>query len=282
MDKLSHIRAELPRLIEDIEERLDDCKSALDRLGPNRDSHDHQQQLFLLQISQEFQAVSKAALDGSYGHGFFGDPRTSEGYAKRLRAVVQNLNKDFAETVRLHGQKRRIVDHHTDTLNSPSDRMTISRADFIDEIKELLSVTRGRELPGMFNPLIVGDIFFVQSQPWEQLARQHLRDVWQATRSFLEFLVSHLADEKTSEASLGHVIDCHEPKAEQDEWKTTRVGDTLPERPSYYVQSLLHRNYSEGERETPRGRNRTKAPEISRSKGKRCSRKCKGKERKDA
>ena len=53
----------------------------------------------------------------------------------------------------------------------------------------------------------MGDIFFVQSQPWEQLARQHLRDVWQATRSFLEFLVSHLADEKTSEALLGHVID---------------------------------------------------------------------------
>ena len=203
---LSHIRTELPMLIDDIKGKLDDCKSALDRLGPNRDNYD-QQQLFLLQISQEFQAVSKAALDGSYGHGFFGDPRAPEGYTKRLRAVVQNLNKDFAETVRLHGQKRRIADHLTNTLNSPSDRVTISRADFIDEIKELLIVTRGRELPGMFNPLIVGDMFFEQSQPWEQLARQHLRDVWQATRSFLELLISHLADEKTSEALLGHVID---------------------------------------------------------------------------
>ena len=203
---LNHIRAELPRLVDDIRWKLDDCKSALDRLGPTRDSFD-QQQLFLLQISQEFQAVSKAALDGSYGHGFFGDPRNSEGYTKRLRAVVQNLNKDFAETVRLDGQKRRIVDHHKDMLHSQSDRTTVTRADFIDEIKELLSITRGRELPGMFNPLIVGDLFFEQSQPWEQLARQHLRDTWQATRSFLELLVSHLADEKTSEALLGHVVD---------------------------------------------------------------------------
>lgn len=161
----------------------------------------------MLQISQEFQAVSKAALDGSYGHGFFGDPRSSEGYTKRLRAVVQNLNKDFAETVRLHGQKRRILDIQTDASKSRADKKTISRADFVDEIKELLSVTRGRELPGMFNPLIVGDLFFEQSQPWEQLARQHLRNTWQATRSFLELLVSHLADEKTSEALLGHVID---------------------------------------------------------------------------
>ena len=118
----------------------------------------------MLQISQKFQAVSKAALDEFYEHGFFDETRTSEGYAKRLRAVVQNLNKDFAETVRLHEQKRRIVNHHTDTLNSPLDRMTISKTDFIDEIKEFLNVTRDRELSEIFNPLIVDDIFFVQSQ----------------------------------------------------------------------------------------------------------------------
>ena len=219
---LNHIRAELPRLVDDIRWKLDDCKSALDRLGPTRDSFD-QQQLFLLQISQEFQAVSKAALDGSYGHGFFGDPRNSEGYTKRLRAVVQNLNKDFAETVRLDGQKRRIVDHHKDMLHSQSDRTTVTRADFIDEIKELLSITRGRELPGMFNPLIVGDLFFEQSQPWEQLARQHLKDTWQATRSFLELLISHLADEKTSEALLGRVID---PVMDQN---LSKMNDKLSE-----------------------------------------------------
>ena len=202
---LNHIRAELPRLIDDIKKKLHDCESALDRLGPYRDSLE-QQRLFLLQISQEFQAVSKIALDGSYGHGFFGDPRSPDGYTKRLRAVVQNLNKDFAETVRLYGQKRRIVDQ-IKTSDSYNDKKSVTRAAFIDEIKELLSITRGRELLGMFNPLIVSDLFFEQSQPWEKLAQQHLRKTWQATKSFLELLVSHLADEKTSEALLGHVID---------------------------------------------------------------------------
>ena len=66
---LNHIRAELPRLVDDVKEKLEDCKSALDRLGPHRENLE-QQRLFLLQISQEFQAVSKIALDGSYGHGF--------------------------------------------------------------------------------------------------------------------------------------------------------------------------------------------------------------------
>lgn len=132
--------------------------------------------------------------------------KNADGYTKRLRAVIQNLNKDFAETVRLRGQKRRVVDQ-SDASYSYDDQETVTRADFINEIKELLTITRGRELLGMFNPLTVGDLFLEQSQPWEGLARQHLKKTWQATKSFVELLVSHLTDENTSEALLGHVID---------------------------------------------------------------------------
>lgn len=200
------IRAELPMLIEDIEGKINNCRGTLARLGPNRDAFD-QQRLFLLQISQEFQGISKAALDGSYGHSFFGEPRSMDDYTKRLRAVIQNLNVKFAESIRLRGQQRRIVEGEISSSNAVEGVKTVSRADFIDEIRELLSITRGRELPGMFNPLIVGDLFCEQSRPWEQLARQHLNNVWQAARSFLDLLISHLADEPTSEALLDQVID---------------------------------------------------------------------------
>ncbi len=200
------IRAELPMLIEDIEGKISDCRDTLTRLGPKRDSFD-QQLLFLLQISQDFQAISKAALDGSYGHSFFGDPRSANGYTKRLRAVVQNLNVEFAESIRLKGQQRRIVEGNISSANSATKSKIVSRADFIDEIRKLLTITRGRELPGMFNPLIVGDLFREHSQPWEPLARQHLSTVWQAARSFLDLLISHLADEPISEAILDQVID---------------------------------------------------------------------------
>lgn len=200
------IRDELPMLLEDIEGKISDCRGTLARLGPNRDGFD-QQRLFLLQISQEFQGISKAALDGSYGHSFFGEPRSVNGYTKRLRAVVQNLNVEFAESIRLRGQQRRVVEGEISSSEAAEGMKTVSRADFIDEISELLSITRGRELPGMFNPLIVGDLFCEQSRPWEQLSRQHLRNVWQAARSFLDLLISHLADEPTSEALLDQVID---------------------------------------------------------------------------
>ena len=210
------IKAELPSLIEDIEENIDGCRRTLARLGSVRATAD-QQRLFLLQISQNFQSISKAAVDGSYGDSFFGDPRSLDGYCRRLRAVVQNLNIEFAESMRVKGQYRRIVDVASTNgvvqgqpcMNSGlrSNPGIIARTDFIDEIRELLKRTRGRELPGMFNPLIVTDLFIEQSNPWERIARQHLREVWEAVRSFLDCLVAHLADEHTSNILLKEVID---------------------------------------------------------------------------
>ncbi len=201
------IRSELPALVADIEGKISSCRSTISKLGPSRATAE-QQRLFLLQISQDFQAISKAAADGSYGHEFFGDPRTKQGYAKRLRAVVQNLNVRFADTMRLQGQYRHIVDTNTvSDSESTTEPKIVSRADFIDEIRELLTITRGRELPGMFNPLIVGDLFCEQSRPWEALARQHVRNVWDATRSFLDLLLSHLAEGAIVDSLYNHVID---------------------------------------------------------------------------
>jgi hypothetical protein len=74
-------------------------------------------------------------------------------------------------------------------------------------VTELLKISRGRELPGMFNPLIVGDLFHEQSAPWERLMRTHLKAVWEAVRAFLELANSHLTDEVTADALLREVID---------------------------------------------------------------------------
>ena len=202
----NQIRVELPKLIDDLEEKLYDSRGLLARLGPNRIAFD-QQRLFLLQIGQNFQAIAKDAVDGSYGHAFFGETRSENGSVKRLRAVVQNLNMDFAKSLRLRGHYRQIVEDGVEMSKTVKDVKTVSRGVFIDEIKELLHMSRGRELPGMFNPLIVGELFHEQSKPWEEIARQHLRDIWQATKGFLDLLVLHLADEQTSEALLAQIID---------------------------------------------------------------------------
>lgn len=208
---LEQIKTELPSLIKDISSSLEECQARLYKMGESRVTID-QQRLFLLRISQDFQSLSRAAIDGIYGGPFFEDARSKAGYSKRLRAVVQNLNEDFAESMRARGHFRHIVDDTVESVfenvSENSCHIAVSRSDFVkEEIRPLLKRSRGRELPGMFNPLIVGDLFHEQAKPWEGLARKHLRDICDAVRAFLELTVTYLTDEVTSEAVLRELID---------------------------------------------------------------------------
>ena len=203
---LDHIKAELPALVEDIEHNLEDCKEKLEKLGIKRATL-HEQRLFLLHIGQDFQALARAAIDGGYDNTFFGDSRSDLGYSKRLRAVIQNLNLDFAKDMRINGHHRRIIDEGTESVESDVGKgKVITRTEFEAEILDLLKSSRGRELPGMFNPMIVGEIFHEQAKPWEQIARSHVLQTWEAVEWFLELALGSLTDEKTLDRLLVEVI----------------------------------------------------------------------------
>jgi hypothetical protein len=58
----------------------------------------------------------------------------------------------------------------------------------------------------MFNPLIVGELFYEQSGPWERLARKHVELAWKSSVAFLDLLVKELADADTAEALRCEVI----------------------------------------------------------------------------
>lgn len=208
---LDQIKAELPSLVEDIRTILQDCLSKLAKLGVRRETND-EQRMFLLKISQSFQSLTEAAADGTYSHPFFGSPRVYFDRNKRLRAGVQNLNLDFAKIMQLRGHDREIVEANPPRKNciaadSHLAPEIISRADFIQEIKGLLQFSRGRELPGMFNPLIVGEIFREQSKKWELLAREHLQEMELLVKSFLELTLSFLTDKNTFAKILREVVD---------------------------------------------------------------------------
>ena len=51
-----------------------------------------EQRLYLLYISQSFQSLVKAAVDGTYNDPFFENAKTELGYQKRIHAVMQNLS----------------------------------------------------------------------------------------------------------------------------------------------------------------------------------------------
>ena len=216
---LDQIKKYLPSLIEDIQLSIEECKTKLAKLGDDRSTPDEQRQ-FLLRLSQDFQALCRAAIDGNYDDKFFGDPSFDDDeYYKRLRAVVQNLNIAFSDLMRKKGHHREIdgeaQERKTGQLQLPAPKthaknlrpIAMSRADAIGWVRNLLVRSRGRELPGSFNPLLVSELFRDQSRPWECIAREHVQSIWEASKAFLERLLDVLTDEETFEALFTHWID---------------------------------------------------------------------------
>ncbi|KAK4142578.1 P-loop containing nucleoside triphosphate hydrolase protein [Dichotomopilus funicola] len=206
---LGQIATELPSLMEEIDQKFKSCREQLDKLGIPRTTTD-EQRMYLVQLSQSFQALVKAAVGGNYDSSFFCDAKTDRGYQQRIRAVVQNLNEDFASQMSLNGHYRTIVEKHSleDTVTEilvPQQDIRVSREEFIDQIEQLMRKTRGRELPGTFNPMIVVDLFREQSRPWAAIARRHVDDVWTAASTFVKSVLLHTADTSTAK-SLQHIV----------------------------------------------------------------------------
>jgi GTPase SAR1 family protein len=203
---LRQIASELPSLIEEIDAKSQACRSHLDRLGEPRATV-AEQRLYLLNTSQSFQNLVKAAVDGTYNDPFFGNAKLEPGYQKRIRALMQNLNQDFAECIGREGHCYEIIADSGDTSHNSKHASPISRKKYIENIRILMRRTRGRELPGTFNPMIVADLFLEQSTPWEAITRSHLNSVWMAAKKFLKHVVLHVADATTSKALLKNIFE---------------------------------------------------------------------------
>ena len=202
---LRHIAAELPSLINEIEIKSNVCRSRLDKLGEPRATLDEQRR-YLFHISQSFQSLVKASVDGTYNDPFFGDAESEIGYQKRIRAVMQNLNLDFAERIGRRGHRREITSS-TDIIHVSEDVILITRDQFLDHIQHLMRRTKGRELPGTFNPMIVADLFLDQSTPWKAIAQSHIDKVWKAAKEFLSLTAIYIADATTSRALFQEIFE---------------------------------------------------------------------------
>ena len=198
------ILTELPSLLHDVQAGVTDCQSTLQKLGRSRGTV-KEQRLHLLKISQQFFGLTTAAVDGVYANGFFGGAMTDNGYNKRLRAVVKNLLLEFADTVHRRGHAKRIIDDGQDILED-GEPPCVSRSDYIVEVLSLLKRSRGCELPGTYNPAIVGDLFYEQSAPWASLVALYAHKILQAARNTVNLILEHIADEETIVGLMRQII----------------------------------------------------------------------------
>ncbi|CAN9372578.1 unnamed protein product [Alternaria alternata] len=176
-----HIVAQLPDVLVQIKDGIQECTARLDTLGAPRVTAQEQRR-YLLQVSQSFSTLVKAAVDGQYLDPFFGDASTNEGYQKRLRAVLQNTLTAFAADMRRKGHTFTILDE------GPTDPPhQISRKDYISKVTKLLERSRGRELP---------------AKALAGLVNQYLDIVLHAVRFLARKALAHVCDE----ASLAGIL----------------------------------------------------------------------------
>jgi hypothetical protein len=199
-----HVKRELPQLRQDLENAMYDAQSELDAMGKRRATAAECKE-YLFRLSMEFHEVCKAAVDGHYEGAYFRKGGTqlfdvqSATTLCRVRAVVQSLNTRFADNLRRNGQKY-IIDLDDDTEISDDDvlrtiskrtsgSINLSKAGAIKWVRHLLSQTRGKELSGNFNPMLIGELFWQQASNWGSMASAHVDDVAECCSFFLRNLL---------------------------------------------------------------------------------------------
>lgn len=212
---LGQVITELPSLLSEIDKKLMLCEKQLNGLGDPRGSS-FDQRHYLFQLAESFQDLVKSSISGNYLNPFFKPAKTKVGYEQRIRAVVQNLNEDFASNLSKLGHRWNIVDDdnsHEPPFSAaevgrcPLGTVTdVKRSNFISYVEYLQKRTRGRELPGTFDPMLVADLFLEQSGNWEAIARGHIDSVWNAASRFLQLAIDHIADNSAAVALQREVV----------------------------------------------------------------------------
>ncbi|KAI1016894.1 hypothetical protein LB504_007087, partial [Fusarium proliferatum] len=202
----NQILVELPSLEKDVEHGILNCVERLERLGPERGTS-QQQRSYLLRVSENYTLLMKQAVDGIYTDRFFGNRNDQGSFNKRLRALVRSRLDDFAEEMRVDGQSHRIVDSASGSEdegpdNSRAGVTSIPRSEFIGNVARRLKFNRGRELPGLFNPQIVNDLFVEQCTPWEGIVKRLADDMLEIVHLTTEKVVEQSAAREVSEGVL--------------------------------------------------------------------------------
>ncbi|KAF4625074.1 hypothetical protein G7Y89_g13095 [Cudoniella acicularis] len=138
------IASSLPDIIDEIRGEIVKSETELTKLGKERSSR-QAKEVYLIGIAQRFQTLAQSAVDGTWNDQFdpfFKNPYSSEGYDKRLRAVIQNLNDQFAELMALKGHRWQIIKVGDDDEDSDEEA---SYKDSDDEDDNLEGTSNSRE-----------------------------------------------------------------------------------------------------------------------------------------
>ncbi|KAI6374390.1 hypothetical protein MCOR25_003179 [Pyricularia grisea] len=198
-----HLMKHLPVVLDDIEKGIVDCERIIANLGLTRQTTAEQRR-YLLHASNNYCALIRAAVDGMYGDMFFAITDNEDYTPRRLRAAVQNSLSKFAEDMRLRGHYSFIAEED-DKENNVYPKQ-IRRDEYLKQVKDLMQRSRGRELPGTFNPLIISELFIKQCKPWKGLIDALVKSILDDANTTVQAAITHVTDPQTADALLRTVV----------------------------------------------------------------------------
>ncbi|KAL3482061.1 P-loop containing nucleoside triphosphate hydrolase protein [Aspergillus californicus] len=174
----NHIKGEFPSMVKEIEDLAQETQNKLEMLGPSRQTPIEQRRV-LLRIALTYQNNVTRALSGNYGQDL------SAHRTLKLRLRIRELNDEFAETMNRNGHAKafRIVQGVVDDefCRPPTGG---DDENIYDWIRMLYRDSRGVELPGTVNPVVLENMFRQQTAPWDKLALQYFESVSKALTAF--------------------------------------------------------------------------------------------------
>lgn len=190
-----HVKNELPRLQADLEAALKSAEDELNLLGKPRSTEVECREFFADMNLKSFE-LCKAGVSGHYEHDWFkqGKPalKDCDIPIRRIRAIIQWANTKFADEFRRTGHKYEIDLSDPNSVPSKNPKI-LSKKDALKWVKKVLQRARGTELLGTFNPNMVAELFWEQSEAWEKLSEDHIENVAKMCEQFVYAILSSIA-----------------------------------------------------------------------------------------
>jgi hypothetical protein len=225
-----HISNEFPGLVKDIEELSLNTQKELELLGPSRQTTADQRR-FLTRVANEYQHDVERALSGNY------DPELSSDSPLKLRMHIRKLNDNFAEVMAHKGHSKVFL-----TVEGTADkeyfRSGSASGNILHWIRELYRDSRGAELPGTVNPVVLENMFRQQSKPWESIARIYLEKVRIAVQGFNTTTLEQMI----SDVDLRQKLKTTLSKADQTTYSSVRkqLSEILKDERGGILQTVNH------------------------------------------
>ncbi|KAI3391645.1 hypothetical protein diail_7013 [Diaporthe ilicicola] len=250
-----HIKNELPRLQKDLEYTLQTTQNELKTLGQSRSSA-AECRSFLTQLNMDCYEVCHAAVHGNYEHDHFHDAESISAsvigtvFMRRLRALVQWQNSNFSDLLETEGHKYNFGSQASrPSSNSSSAPRTLSRDEAMDWVGRKLRLGRGTELFGNFNPKVIGELFWEQSEPWEAKAQGHIELVSKFCEAFLADLLGSMTTQDLTRriwaSMVATVLKTRKQAAFEELTKIIKDKKAMPINYNHYYTDNIHKKRGE-------------------------------------